>query len=34
MLYHFTGREYLPAVAHEGLSKGEVPVTRRTSRIA
>ncbi|HEX6010374.1 MAG TPA: hypothetical protein VFY87_00945 [Geminicoccaceae bacterium] len=30
--YHFTAREYLPAIAREGLSRGEVPITMKIVR--
>jgi hypothetical protein len=29
IFYHFTGREYLPDIARDGLCKGEVPITQR-----
>jgi hypothetical protein len=30
--YHFTAREYLPAIAREGLTRGEVPITMNIVR--
>lgn len=34
ILYHYTAREYLPAILAEGLTKGEVPLTQTNLRNA